>query len=91
MSKDLVKSCQSKRPDFEVSDIFRDYGDEYEKTHPMSKQQRKVMHDIRVCRTAFLGGHLERCDQCASAPYGDGNCDYFSIEGVIPSESDDDS
>jgi predicted Zn-ribbon and HTH transcriptional regulator len=22
------------------------------------------MHAIEVCRTAFLGGHLERCDQC---------------------------
>jgi len=47
-----------------VADIFRDYGDEYARTHPMSKQQRKVMHDIKVCRTSFLGGHLEKCDEC---------------------------
>jgi hypothetical protein len=27
--------------------------------------QRRVMTAIEVCRTAVLGGHLERCDQCA--------------------------
>ena len=26
--------------------------------------QRRVMTAIEVCRTAALGGHLERCDQC---------------------------
>ena len=26
--------------------------------------QRRVMNAIEVCRTAALGGHLERCDQC---------------------------
>src|SRR5438445_3838466 len=30
----------------------------------MSREQRRVMTSIQVCRTAALGGHLERCDQC---------------------------
>ena len=30
----------------------------------MSVGQRRVMTAIEVCRTAVLGGHLERCDQC---------------------------
>ena len=30
----------------------------------MSVGQRRVMSAIEVCRTAVLGGHLERCDQC---------------------------
>ena len=30
----------------------------------MSTAQRRVMTAIEVCRTAALGGHLERCDQC---------------------------
>jgi hypothetical protein len=25
---------------------------------------RQVMHDIEVCRTAVLGGHLQQCDYC---------------------------
>ena len=30
----------------------------------MSVAQWRVMNAIEVCRTAALGGHLERCDQC---------------------------
>src|SRR5947209_11557007 len=30
----------------------------------MSVAQWRVMSAIEVCRTAVLGGHLERCDQC---------------------------
>jgi hypothetical protein len=48
----------------EVADIFRSYGKAYCDTHPLSIQQRKVMNHIEICRTASLGGHLERCDTC---------------------------
>jgi Putative transposase/Transposase zinc-binding domain len=54
------------RPKLEVADIFRRYGEAYRKQHgaSMSTAQRRVMTAIEVCRTAALGGHLERCDQC---------------------------
>ena len=31
----------------------------------LSTAQQRVMTAIEVCRTAALGGHLERCDSCA--------------------------
>lgn len=31
----------------------------------LSDQQRKVLRDIGLCRTAALGTHLERCDRCS--------------------------
>jgi hypothetical protein len=54
------------RPKWEVADIFRRYGQAYRQQHgaSMSAAQRRVMTAIEVCRTAALGGHLERCDQC---------------------------
>ncbi len=54
------------RPKLEVADVFRRYGDVYREQHgaSMSTAQRRVMTAIEVCRTAALGGHLERCDQC---------------------------
>lgn len=54
------------RPKFEVADVFRRYGEAYREQHgaSMSTQQRRVMTAIEVCRTAVLGGHLERCDDC---------------------------
>ena len=54
------------RPKVEVADVFRRYGESYRQQHgaSMSVTQRRVMSAIEVCRTAALGGHLERCDQC---------------------------
>ncbi len=54
------------RPKLEVADVFRRYGEAYRNKHgaSMSTGQRRVMTAIEVCRTAALGGHLERCDQC---------------------------
>ena len=54
------------RPKPEVADIFRRYGEAYRQQHDgsLSTAQRHVMTAIEVCRTAALGGHLERCDTC---------------------------
>jgi hypothetical protein len=54
------------RPTLEVADIFRRYGDTYRHTHAasLSTAQRRVMTAIEDCRTAALGGHVERCDHC---------------------------
>jgi hypothetical protein len=50
----------------EVADVFRCHVDSYLQTYgcSMSKEQRKVIKDITSCRTATLGGHLSRCEQC---------------------------
>src|SRR5438067_10862168 len=55
------------RPKLEVADIFRRYGEAYRLQHDgsLSTAQRRVMTAIEVCRTAALGGHLERCDCCS--------------------------
>lgn len=52
------------RPRFEVADIFRAHGAEYRATHGITPQQREVMDDVERCRTAALGGHVNRCDLC---------------------------
>jgi len=50
----------------EVADIFRRYGQDYRQKlgASLSNVQRRVMTAIEVCRTAVLGGHVERCDHC---------------------------
>ena len=55
------------RPRLEVADIFRRYGEVYLQQHDasLSIAQRRVMTAIQLCRTAALGGHLERCDECS--------------------------
>ena len=57
------------RPKLEVADVFRQYGETYREKHgaSMSTAQRRVMTAIEVCRTAALGGHLERCDSAVTS------------------------
>jgi hypothetical protein len=55
------------RPKLEVADVFRRHGAAWRaanKAH-LSLGQRRVMTAIEVCRTAALGGHVERCEDCA--------------------------
>jgi len=54
------------RPMLQVADVFRRYGDAYrhEAGASLSPAQRRVMRAIEQCRTAALGGHVERCDRC---------------------------
>jgi len=55
---------KKQRPRWEVADIFRLYGEQYRREHPLPLSHLKVMHNIQSCRTSTLGGHLERCDCC---------------------------
>lgn len=52
------------RPPLEVADIFRQHGHDFQFTHKLSPEQRRVMRAIERCRTAALGGHVEQCDAC---------------------------
>ena len=51
----------------EVADIFRDHGPAWRKANAghVSLEQLKVMSAIESCRTAALGGHVARCEDCA--------------------------
>jgi hypothetical protein len=54
------------RPPLELADVFRRHGAAYRAAAAagLSSGQRRVMRAIEACRTAALGGHLERCDTC---------------------------
>jgi hypothetical protein len=51
----------SREPSPELAHILGTHADAYMQNHPVSSQQRKVIRDIRHCRTSSLGGHLETC------------------------------
>jgi hypothetical protein len=52
----------------EVADVFRAHGAASRKAHGgrVSLPQFKVMSAIERCRTSALGGHVERCEDCAA-------------------------
>src|SRR3981189_3617071 len=64
------------RPDLEVADIFRDHGAAWRSANAghVSLDRLKVMSAIESCRTAALGGHVERCEECAHTRIAYNSC-----------------
>jgi putative transposase/transposase-like zinc-binding protein len=64
------------RPALEVADIFRDHGPAWRQANAghVSLGQLKVMTAIERCRTAALGGHVERCEDCAYTTIAYNSC-----------------
>ena len=64
------------RPALEVADIFRDHGKAWRQAHAghVSLDQLKVMSAIESCRTAALGGHVARCEDCAYTSIAYNSC-----------------
>jgi predicted Zn-ribbon and HTH transcriptional regulator len=60
----------------EVADIFRRHGPAWRQanTGHVSLQQLKVMSAIERCRTAELGGHVARCEDCTYTTIAYNSC-----------------
>jgi hypothetical protein len=59
----------------EVADILHAQGDAFLEQHPwLSVQQRSVLRAIARCRTAALGGHLDRCGACGHQAISYNSC-----------------
>ncbi len=54
------------REGLEVADVFRHFGQAFRDRHgaSLSTARRRAMSAIELCRTAALGGHVERCGDC---------------------------
>jgi len=64
------------RPALEVADIFRGHAAAWRDANRghVSLDQLKVMSAIESCRTAALGGHVARCDDCAHTVIAYNSC-----------------
>lgn len=62
------------KPQYEVADIFRLYGDEYQRRYRLSFEQSQVMRDVLECRTTVMGGHVDACDQCGGLRISYNSC-----------------
>jgi hypothetical protein len=52
------------QPVWEVADILRRHGAAYCAQHALPAHQLRMMRALQLCRTATLGGHIERCGHC---------------------------
>src|SRR6202795_4338037 len=63
-------------PALEIADIFRDHGSAWRQANAghVSLGQLKVMSAIESCRTAALGGHVMRCEDCLHTQIAYNSC-----------------
>jgi hypothetical protein len=56
----------SERPTLEVADVIRAQGEQFLNQYgsTLTGAQQRALRDLAVCRTAALGGHVERCADC---------------------------
>ena len=52
------------RPVYELADIVRQFGGQFERDYQPLQQHKRVLNAIAKCRTAALGGHVDGCDHC---------------------------
>jgi hypothetical protein len=64
------------RPTLEVADIIRQHGKDFIASNRsrLTWQQLKVLRAIEHCRTAALGGHLDRCSRCGHRAISYNSC-----------------
>ncbi len=50
----------------ELADVIRIHQRDFlaRWNHVLSREQRKALRNLRDCRTAALGGHVQQCDRC---------------------------
>jgi Putative transposase/Transposase zinc-binding domain len=64
----------------ELADIFRRHGEAWRTANAghLNLAQRRVMTAIEICRTAALGGHVDRCQDCAHTRVSYNSCRHRS-------------
>lgn len=52
------------KPAYELAEIIRDHKNSFISKCAPLKQHLKTLHAIEICRTAALGGHIDKCNSC---------------------------
>lgn len=50
----------------QIAHILKSHITDYQDQYQLWWQQRKIVYDIINCRSAYLGGHIDRCNRCGA-------------------------
>jgi hypothetical protein len=66
----------NERAGLEVADLVRQHGQAFLERHGsrLTSGQRRFLRDVERCRTAALGGHVERCGDCGQQTISYNSC-----------------
>ena len=60
----MTQIIKPKEPQLQIADILKNHIADYQKAYPLWPEHKKIVSDLLNCRTAKLGGKIERCDHC---------------------------
>jgi len=55
-----------KKKSIEIADILKAHIADYQAQYRLYPDQYKIVYDLLNCRTAYLGGHIDRCMECGN-------------------------
>jgi hypothetical protein len=55
-----------KKPPVEIAHILQKHLEDYKRHYRLGPEHQKILSDLLNCRTAKMGGRVERCDTCGS-------------------------
>ena len=62
----MAQIITAKNQRLEVAHILKKYIGDYQNQYRLWAEHKKIVTDLLNCRTAHLGGHIDRCDNCGS-------------------------
>jgi hypothetical protein len=62
----MARIITPKNNRLQVADILAEHIRDYQNQYPLWSEHRKIVSDLLNCRTAHLGGHVERCNHCGT-------------------------
>jgi len=63
-----------KHPGYEVAQIIERFGDDFVKEHQPNTWTTRTLNALKICRTAALGGHKDRCNHCGKIRVSYNSC-----------------
>ena len=58
----------------DIAHILREHIVDYQRKYSLQGQHYKIVYDLLSCRTAYLGGHIDKCDQCEAERVAYNSC-----------------
>lgn len=60
--------------EYEVAEVFRQYGEAYRQQYAVTPEQARVMGALVACRTGALGGQIYECLTCGAVEFAYHSC-----------------
>jgi hypothetical protein len=62
----MIPLIAVKKPTLEIAHVLQKHIEDYKRQYRLGPEHQKILSDLLNCRTAKLGGRVDRCDTCGS-------------------------